>query len=54
MKRKDQFTSLVPEATWEAAQKLSAAFQWKESAEGYAYWEAIHARLVEIAKSAKG
>lgn len=33
-----------------AAQCLLGAFLWRESKEGYTYWESIYDRLVAIAK----
>lgn len=46
---KDNFKRISAEMTYAAVTTLSAAFCWKESAEGHAYWEGIAKRLQEIA-----
>jgi len=39
-----------PSVCWKAATGILDGFAWRETKEGYAYWQTIHNRLIELAR----
>lgn len=50
MKPKDNFYCIHKEFCEEAASAIHAAFTWNETSEGFAYWQQIYLRLMEISR----
>lgn len=51
--KNDNFNIDVRESTLIAANALTDAFPWSQSVEGYAFWENVNDKLLDIAYSTK-